>query len=145
MVNYHPFLPVIDPAKSPHQIYSSSELLFWSIISVAARRRRSQPTLVPKLARSVSDLLWRSLRGIPYSLATVQSLALICSWPFPTSSTTADPTFMLVGIMMQLAVQMGLHRALDVHEFVKVPLRLSHDEHAEWVRTWQACNVVAQR
>lgn len=93
----------------------------------------------------MTDLVWRSLRAIPYSLATVQSLALICSWPFPTSSSTADPTFMLVGLMLQLAVQMGLHRALHVQDFVKVPVRLSDDEHAEWVRTWQACNIVAQR
>lgn len=52
---------------------------------------------------------------------------------------------MLAGVMLQLGVQMGIHRAYDVQDFVKVPIRLSAGEHVEWVRTWQACNIVAQR
>jgi transcriptional regulatory protein LEU3 len=52
---------------------------------------------------------------------------------------------MLAGVMVQLGVQMGIHRAYDVQDFVKVPIRLSAGEHVEWVRTWQACNIVAQR
>lgn len=145
MVHYHPFLPLIDSSKSPQEYYETSELLFWSIISVASRRLRSQPTLLPKLARAVTDLLWRTLRSIPYSLAVVQSLALLCTWPFPTNSSTEDPTFMLAGMMLQLGTQMGLHRALDVQDFVKTPRKLSAYEYAEWVRTWEACNIVAQR
>lgn len=145
MTNYHPFLPVLDSLKSPHDLYSSSELLFWSIISVASRRFQSQPTLLPRLARAVTDLVWRSIRAAPYSLGTVQALTLLCTWPFPTSSSTADQTFVLTGIMLQLAVQMGLHRAFDVQDFVKVPVRLTVEEHENWVRTWNACNVVAQR
>ncbi|KAL2112916.1 hypothetical protein VUR80DRAFT_6038 [Thermomyces stellatus] len=141
---YHPFLPLIDTSKSPHEYYQLSELLFWSIISVSSRRVTSRPTLLPKLARNVTDLLWKTLRSIPHSLMTVQGLALLCSWPFPTNSSTADPTFMLVGTMLQIATQMGLHRALDAQDFAKVPTKLDALEHAEWVRTWDACNIVAQ-
>lgn len=93
----------------------------------------------------MTDLLWSTLRGIPYSLATVQSLALICTWPFPTSSSTSDPTFMLAGLMLQIGTQMGIHRAMDVADFIKVPMKLSAYDYAEWVRTWEACNIVAQR
>lgn len=131
--------------KSPHDLYASSELLFWSIISVASRRLRSRPTLLPKLARAVTDLSWCSIRAIPYSLSTVQALALLCTWPFPTSSSTADPTFVLTGIMMQLGVQMGIHRVFHVQDFIKVTVRLSASEHAECIRTWEGCNIVAQR
>lgn len=141
---YHPFLPLIDESRPPHDYYLLSDLLFWSIISVASRRMKSRPTLLPRLARNVTDLLWTTLRSIPYSLATVQALALLCTWPFPTSSSTADPTFMLVGIMLQIGTQMGLHRALDAQDFAKVPTRLDAREYAEWVRTWEACNVVAR-
>lgn len=52
---------------------------------------------------------------------------------------------MLAGLMLQIGTQMGLHRALDVADFVKVPMKLSEHEYAEWVRTWEACNIVAQR
>ncbi|QYS99410.1 Zn(2)-C6 fungal-type domain-containing protein [Trichoderma simmonsii] len=144
ILHYHPYLPFLDPSTSLHEYYESSELLFWSIISVAARRLQSHPTLLPKLARSVTDYLWKTLRAIPYSLRAVQSLVILCTWPFPTSSSTADPTYMLAGMMVQIGTQMGLHRALNAEDFVKVPLHLSVYEYSEWVKTWEACNIVAQ-
>ncbi|KAL6832220.1 hypothetical protein V8C40DRAFT_273576 [Trichoderma camerunense] len=144
ILHYHPYLPFLDPSTSLHEYYESSELLFWSVISVAARRLQSHPTLLPKLARSVTDYLWKTLRSIPYSLRAVQSLVILCTWPFPTSSSTADPTYMLAGMMVQIGTQMGLHRALNAEDFVKVPLHLSVYEYSEWVKTWEACNIVAQ-
>lgn len=145
ILHYHPYLPFLDPGTTIHEYYESSELLFWSIISVAARRLQSHPTLLQKLARSVTDLLWKTLRSIPYSLRAVQSLIILCTWPFPTSSSTADPTYMLAGMMVQLGTQMGLHRALSAEDFVKVPLHLSMYEYSEWIKTWESCNIVAQR
>ncbi|KAL7928938.1 hypothetical protein V8C35DRAFT_207216 [Trichoderma chlorosporum] len=144
ILHYHPYLPFLDPSTSLHEYYESSELLFWSIIAVAARRLQSHPTLLAKLARSVTDHLWKTLRSIPYSLRVVQSLVILCTWPFPTSSSTADPTYMLAGMMVQIGTQMGLHRALNAEDFVKVPLHLSVYEYSEWVKTWEACNIVAQ-
>ncbi|RFU77397.1 fungal specific transcription factor domain-containing [Trichoderma arundinaceum] len=144
ILHYHPYLPFLDPGTSLHEYYESSELLFWSIISVAARRLQSHPTLLPKLARHVTDHLWKTLRSIPYSLRVVQSLIMLCTWPFPTSSSTADPTYMLAGMMVQMGTQMGLHRALNAEDFVKVPLHLSVYEYSEWIKTWEACNIVAQ-
>ncbi|KAI8649535.1 Zn(2)-C6 fungal-type domain-containing protein [Fusarium keratoplasticum] len=142
--SYHPHMPVIDINRSPQEYYHLSELLFWTIISVASRRLSSHPTLLPKLARSVTDLMWKTLRSVSYSITTVQALALLCTWPFPTSSSTADPTFMLVGTMLQIGTQIGLHRALSAQDFSKVPIKLEALEYAEWVRTWEACNIVAQ-
>ncbi|PON21662.1 hypothetical protein TGAM01_v209400 [Trichoderma gamsii] len=144
ILHYHPYLPFLDPGTTIHEYHDSSELLFWSIISVAARRLQSHPTLLQKLARSVTDLLWKTLRSIPYSLRAVQSLIILCTWPFPTSSSTADPTYMLAGMMVQLGTQMGLHRALSAEDFVKVPLHLSMYEYSEWIKTWESCNIVAQ-
>ncbi|EXA32082.1 hypothetical protein FOVG_16658 [Fusarium oxysporum f. sp. pisi HDV247] len=142
--SYHSHMPVIDINRSPQEYYHLSELLFWTIISVASRRLSSHPTLLPKLARSVTDLMWKTLRSVSYSITTVQALVLLCTWPFPTSSSTADPTFMLVGTMLQIGTQIGLHRALSAQDFSKVPIKLEALEYAEWVRTWEACNIVAQ-
>lgn len=145
MDHFHPFLPFLDPRTSPHDYYDSSELLFWSVISAASRRLQGQPTLLPKLARNVTDLLWQSLRSIPYSLRVVQSLIILCAWPFPTSSSTADPTYLLTGMMVLLGSQMGLHQPLNIQDFTKVSMNLNADEHSEWVKTWEACNIVAHR
>lgn len=52
---------------------------------------------------------------------------------------------MLVGIMLQMSTQMGLHCAFDAQDFAKVPLKLDASEYSEWVQTWEACNIVAIR
>ncbi|KAJ0138759.1 hypothetical protein HZ326_18278 [Fusarium oxysporum f. sp. albedinis] len=140
--SYHPHLPVIDINRSPHEYYHLSDLLFWTIISVASRRMASYPTLLPKLARSATDLVWKTLRSGSYSITTVQALVLLCTWPFPTSSSTAGP--MLVGTMLQIGTQIGLHHALSAQDFAKVPIKLGPLEFAEWTQTWEACNIVAQ-
>lgn len=145
MNHYHQFLPFLDPTMSPHDYYESSELLFWAVISTASRRLQSQPTLLPRLARFVTDLLWRTLRSIPLSIRVVQSLIILCAWPFPTNDSTADPTYLLSGIMVFLGSQMGLHRPSSVQDFTKASLNLNHDEQSEWVKTWEACNIVAHR
>ncbi|KAJ6030173.1 hypothetical protein N7460_010439 [Penicillium canescens] len=143
MKHYHPFLPFLDPSTSPHDYYQSSQLLFWAIISAASRQLESQPTLLPKLARSVTDLLWQTLRSIPHSHCVVQSLIILCAWPFPTSSSAADPTYVLAGMMVLLGSQMGLHQPLNAQDFAKVSLNLGQDEYSTWVKTWKACNIVA--
>ncbi|EGU82007.1 hypothetical protein FOXB_07481 [Fusarium oxysporum f. sp. conglutinans Fo5176] len=139
----HPYLPLIDEKKSPHEYDERSDLLFWVIMAVAARRQKSQPTLLPRLARNVTDLLWKTLRSMSYSISTIRALCLLCTWPFPTSSSTSDPTFMLVGTMLQMSTQMGLHCAFDAQDFAKVPLNLDVSEHSKWAQTWEACNIVA--
>ncbi|OJJ53491.1 hypothetical protein ASPSYDRAFT_212411 [Aspergillus sydowii CBS 593.65] len=140
---YHPFLPFLKPEKSPHAFYESSELLFWSVIAAAAHRTQSLPCLLPRLAEDMMELLWTTIRSIPYSLHVIQSLVIICAWPFPTSSSTTDPTYTLAGTMVHLAFQMGLHCASSAEDFTKGRLNLSADQRREWVATWQACNIVA--
>lgn len=145
MTHYHPFLPFLDPGTPPHEYYESSQLLFWAIISTASRRLESQPTLLPRLARNVTDLVWQTIRSIPRSYHAVQSLIILCAWPFPTSSSTADPTYMLAGMMVLLGSQMGLHQPLNAQEFTKSSLHLEEAEFSRWVKTWKACNIVAHR
>lgn len=136
---------MLDVTESPHEYHETSDLLFWCIMAVASRRIAAQPILLQKLSRSVTDLLWKHLRMAPYTLAMVQSLALLCTWPFPISSSSTDPRSIFVGCMLQAGTQIGLHCAKDAQDFARVPTRLSTSELAEWVRTWEACNVVARR
>lgn len=75
----------------------------------------------------------------------VKALCLLCTWPFLTSSTSTDPTFMLCGMMMQVAMQLGLHRPSHVQDFSKFRVELMEGELRDKVRTWAICNIVAQR
>lgn len=95
---------MLDPLKSPDDYYAASPLLFWVVVAVAARRYDSDPTLLASLVGPVSRLLWATLESVPQSYIVVKALCIICTWPMPISSTSADPTFMLSGMMMQIAM-----------------------------------------
>ncbi|KAL1974360.1 hypothetical protein VTN31DRAFT_4564 [Thermomyces dupontii] len=142
---YHPFLPFLDRDITPDEYYSTSPLLFWMIVSVGARRYQADVHLLNSLAGPVTRLVWSTLADIPQSYHVVKALCLLCTWPFPMSSTSTDPTFMLCGIMMQVAIQLGLHRPSHTRDFSKFRVELMESELRDKVRTWAICNTVAQR
>lgn len=115
------------------------------MISVGARRYQGDSGLLNALSGPVTRLVWSTLADIPQSYHVVKALALLCSWPFPTSSTSTDPTFMLCGMMIQVAMQLGLHRPSHSQDFSKFRVELIEEELKDKVRTWAVCNIVAQR
>jgi hypothetical protein len=52
---------------------------------------------------------------------------------------------MISGLMMQIAMQIGLHRPSHGQDFSKFKVNLRKEELRDRVKTWSACNVVAQR
>lgn len=143
-LHYHPFLPMLDPARSPEYYYDLSPLLFWVIIAVAARRYEEDTTLLLGLAPSLSALVWSTVADVPQSYHVVKALCLLCTWPLPTKSTSTDPTFMLAGLMKQIALQTGLHRPGHGQEFSRLPLSPRDDDVTDRLQTWIACNIVLQ-
>src|SRR5438105_8468104 len=91
--HYHPFLPFLKPDSTPTYYYEHSDILFWVIISIASRRYMEEPTLLLRLSRAVSKLVWSILSQIPHSKHVVKALILLTTWPFPTSNTMTDPTY----------------------------------------------------
>ncbi|KAI4184198.1 MAG: hypothetical protein L6R41_004913 [Letrouitia leprolyta] len=142
---FHPFMPLLEPAKTPDSYYDSSTLLFWIIISVAARHYSPDPTLLPSLSTPISHLLWATLADVPQSYIVVKALCILCTWPLPISSTSKDPTFMLNGMMMQVAMQIGLHRPSHAQDFARFKIEFREEELKDRVKTWVAANMVSQR
>ncbi|EGE01632.1 C6 zinc finger domain-containing protein [Trichophyton equinum CBS 127.97] len=142
---YHPFLPLLEIQKTPDEYYDTSPLLFWTILAVASRRYQTDSSLLNALSGPVLRLVWSTLADVPQSYHVVKALALLCTWPFPTSSTSTDPTFMLCGMMQQIALQIGLHRPSHAQDFSKYRVELREGELNDRVRTWAFCNIVAQR
>ena len=142
---YHPFAPLLDPQKTPDDYYDTSKLLFWVIISVAARRYGPNQSLLSSIAKPLSELMWQCIAEVPQSHNIVKALCLLCTWPFPVSSTSLDPTFMLCGLAMGISMQLGLHRPSHTQDFSKIKTELREEELRDRVRTWAAANCVAQR
>lgn len=141
---YHPFLPFLDPQEPPEQYYQYSPLLFWVIVSIAARRYTVDPGLLTSLTSPLSRLLWLTVGDVPNSYHVVKALCLICSWPLPTSTTSTDPTHILCGVMMKTATGIGLHRPKHTQDFSRVSVELNREQVHDRVKTWAVCNIVAQ-
>lgn len=142
--SYHPFLPLLNPASTYKEYYAEHPLLHWTIIAIAARRYDSKPGLFMELQRPLEEILWTTLSQVPQVYHVCKALALLCTWPLPTSSTSQEPTMMLCGIMFQLAMQYGLHRPSHAQDFSRFRIDLREEDIADRLNTWAAINIVAQ-
>ncbi|KAF4340597.1 zinc finger transcription factor [Fusarium beomiforme] len=143
---YHQFLPFLNPQQAPDLFFQQHPLLFWSIISVAARRYNPPSTndLLSNLSGPLTRFLWSTIGEVPSNYYVVKAMCLLCTWPLPTSTTSSDPTHILCGVMMKTATGIGLHRPNNIQDFSRVSVELNKEQLNDRVTTWAVCNIVAQ-
>lgn len=144
--------------------FNLSPVLGWTVVLIAARRYPPDSQLLTKLIAPYHKLLWATIAEMPQRYHVVKALALLCTWPIPLTmehfnyktgvSNTAgsglglsemDPTFMLSGVMMQIALQTGLHRANYAQDFSKQCRNIPQAEIGDRQLTWAICNITAQK
>ncbi|KAJ5247648.1 hypothetical protein N7468_002631 [Penicillium chermesinum] len=141
---YHPFLPLLNLPKPPEVYLGRCPLLAWTVVCVASRRSPSEPGLLSALSGPFSRLLWQTITGVPQDYRVVKALCILCTWPLPTTSQRTDATFMLSGLMMQIAMQLGLHRPVQSEEFTTFRMEVQGEALKDRLHTWVICNIVAQ-
>ncbi|KAJ5650964.1 transcriptional regulator family: Fungal Specific TF [Penicillium longicatenatum] len=141
---YHPFLPLLNLPKPPEVYLGRCPLLAWTIVCVASRRSPSDPGLLSALSGPFSRLLWSTITNVPQDYRVVKALCVLCTWPLPTTSQRTDATFMLSGLMMQIAMQLGLHRPVQAEEFTTFQMGAQGEALKDRLHTWIICNMVAQ-
>ena len=142
---YHSFLPLLNLPKPPEVYLNRCPLLAWTIVCVASRRSPSDPGLLTALSGPFSRLLWSTITSVPHDYRVVKALCLLCTWPLPTTSQRTDATFMLSGLMMQIAMQLGLHRPVQAEEFTTFQMEVQGEALKDRLHTWIICNIVAQK
>ncbi|EDN93250.1 hypothetical protein SS1G_09116 [Sclerotinia sclerotiorum 1980 UF-70] len=157
---YHHICPILDPNQTCDQMFAQDPVLGWGIVLVSARRYPHDPTLVLNLSKAYMKFLWNSISDMPQRASSIKALALLCTWPVPlirgftksrndkASATMGlselDPTSMLSGIMMQISLQMGMHRPRHAQDFLKQTRDVSEAELRDRKLTWAICNIVSQ-
>ena len=141
---YHPFLPLLQPDFPYTAYYSLHPLLHWAIMTVAARHYTGVPNLMQELKEPFHDFIWYTIANVPQTYHVVKALCLACVWPLPTNSTSTDPSMMVCGAMIQLAMQFGLHRPSHAQDFSRCKIELREEEIRDRMNTWVACNLIAQ-
>ncbi|KIX92533.1 uncharacterized protein Z520_11709 [Fonsecaea multimorphosa CBS 102226] len=141
---YHKYVEILDPTASPDRYYQESPLLFWTVIAISARRYAEDLSLLSSLSASVTGLMWSVIAVRPHSLETIQALVLQITWPLPTSSPFTENIYILSGIAIQAAMQLGLHQPEIIQDFSRTKSVLSQQEIHERINVWAACNIAAQ-
>jgi hypothetical protein len=141
---YHPYMPLLSSDTPYTAFFTMSPLLHWTILTIAMRRYEGRPGLLHELRQSYTDLLWSTMAAVPQSYHVVKALVLSCTWPMPSSSTSHDPSMMLCGTMVQLAMQFGLHRPSHAQDFSRNRIELRDEDIQDRMHTWVACNLIAQ-
>lgn len=129
----------------PDDYFNYCPALFWTIISVSARRYTADNTLLNRLSGPVTRLVWSAMADMKQMFGLVKALCLLCTWPFPTSSTSTDPTSMFCGVMMQISLQIGLHRPSHAQDFSKYLQEYQENDIRDRIQTWATVTLVSQR
>lgn len=125
--------------------HKQSPILFWAIISVAARRYDDDVTLLGSLCPYMTRLLWSSASQPPLPAYTIQALLLVSMWPFPVDTMWKDPSLLIISVARSAAMQNGLHRPETMQDFQRVKTQLAPEEFHAAVKLWAGCYIAAQR
>jgi len=143
--HYHTYLEILNASITPDTYYARSPVLFWAIISVAARRYEDDATLLGSLNPCVTRLLWISASQLPLPSYTIQAMLLLCMWSFPVDTQWKDSSYLLASLAKSAAMQNGLHRPETMQDFLRVNTKLNPDEFHEAVKLCAGCYITAER
>lgn len=143
--DYHSMLLILDPDVTPNTVYQHAPFLFWVIVSIGSRRYNRQPTLIGVLALPVTRLALQSMIVRSNLIERIKGLILLLNWPFPTSPFYRDPSFLLSGTLLHMAMQCGLHTPAFSQDFSKPYRKVPEQEPVRRAELWIYVVIMYQR
>jgi transcriptional regulatory protein LEU3 len=130
---------------TPNTFYQHSPMLFWIIVSIGSRRYTRQPTLTRALTLPVTQLALQSIIVRTRPIERMKGLILLLNWPFPSGPFYRDPSFILGGTLLHMAMQCGLHAPSFSQDFSKTYQKLPEHELVRSVELWAYVVITYQR
>ena len=143
MRNYSPQVFIFESHLTPNDCHSQSPLLFWTIVAIGSRKYPDDPTVLSLLA----PRLLRMVRNAVFSrdLPTIQAFLLLCVWPLPVDTLDNDISPVLIGVILQLAMNIGLHLHGDGQDFSRTTLNPDSGEETLRSKLWMSSLITIQR
>lgn len=135
---YYPHFCILEPVDSLVRLHQDSSLLFWTIALVAARHHTTLHAYLPALQQAHTNLYAKVFLEAIQSLHDIQAVLMICTWPGPVKQQPHDPSWQQLGLVINAARQMGLHKASDWFIVGSKPFKRQLSEHSLSTRkmTW---------
>ena len=108
--NYYVHCPELDTSVPLTDLTTQSQLLFWTIIVISSRYHSDHDTMYQPLIQPYEQLLSTYLVRPMHALSIIQAILLLCHWPLPVPLQPQDPTWNILGMITNAAVNIGLHR-----------------------------------
>lgn len=142
---YAPHMQAVEMQMEPNECYDQSRYLFWTIMTVGARKYTRDPTLLSQLTPHILDMTKNAAFSTEKSLNTIQAFMLLCTWPVPHQSIGKDITHILSGVLLQHTLSVGLHIFGVGQDFARIKLRQDRAQLYSRARLWALCIVICQR
>lgn len=142
--HFHPYLPIVR-IREPDAIYNSGPVLFWVIMVTACRRTTHRGGVFDFLVDAVKSEVWESVADPPMSLATINALLILSTWPLPTIRFMKDPSPIYVSMLMNSCYLLGIHTGRGDFPAFTFPMYRLSTTNEEAVYTWVGYNIVSQR
>ncbi|ORY10782.1 hypothetical protein BCR34DRAFT_485124 [Clohesyomyces aquaticus] len=133
---YHPMLPILDPSVTPNTFYQYAPFLFWIIVSIGSRRYTEHPTLIHLLTLPVIRLASQSITTRNNPIERIKGFLLLLSWPFPSSASFRDPSFVLAGMLLHTSMQCGLNTPAFSQDFSKSYSKIPEQDLIRRAEVW---------
>lgn len=138
-------LPILDPNVTPNSLYQHAPFLFWVVVSIASHRYTRQPTLTRTLSIPVTQLVLQSIIIRIKPIERIKALVLLLNWPFPTGPFYRDPSFVLAGGLLHMAMHCGLHAPTLSQDFSNTGPKIPEQHVVQRAEMWAHVVVTYQR
>ncbi|KAI0399133.1 hypothetical protein F4802DRAFT_590813 [Xylaria palmicola] len=108
---YHAHAHFIQPIESLSSFYTSSPLLFWTIVLVASHHHPEHSGLYAQLLSPCEELLKPFVNTAIQSIHEIHALLLLCLWPAPNRTESASPTWNYIGLAVGACMRLNLAKA----------------------------------
>lgn len=131
---YLRYFPILY-SNSATELYSQSQLLFWTVMLTACLSD-PEPSMYIKLSSLIKQLAIETCWiHTPRSTHISQALLILCIWPLPNQKILDDCSYRFVALAKSLSYQLGLHRGEFISEFTRTQTSMPDAE--KWrTRTW---------
>lgn len=137
---------MVEKFKSIDALHESSSILFWTIILVSSQWHPTQSHLYQQLVAPHQSLLSTVVKIAIQSVQQIHALILLCHWPVPLTRQSEDPSWNYCGMVMNAAMQMGLHQPGSRSELYGYGYSNAPRTSTEIrTMTWMACFSISTR
>jgi hypothetical protein len=142
--HYYGQLPIIPGPPALLSSCDANPVLFWTVMMIASKEAPEYKGLYIPLVNAVKSLTSSISSPSEQSLLLIQSLLLLCYWPFPIGALANENLWTYCGLATTYALAQGLHRSDYPSDFLYQAV-CNDATVTERRKTWLACYILAQK